>query len=217
MKAIPIIKATAVFLISLLISCDDILVEDISDKEVVLMAPANSVQIRKAEQILLWEAVAGATQYEVFVFSPDLASAKEIVIDTIVTKPTFLVRLPAASYEWCVKASNGAFETNLACHKLIVKEDLSERTVTLVSPPADHQNNKTTQHFLWNKVPGASQYNLIIVSPNLASANDVVVNTTISKNSFSWDLPVGDYEWCVTAMDDEESTPVACNKLEVTD
>lgn len=203
------------FILCLMAACSDILVEDISDEVVSIVAPADSVSTYDAEQLLLWDPVEGATEYELIIFTPDLARASSIVLDTVISQTSFRTALIPASYEWCVRAGNGAYSTVQTCHKLIVKEDLENGEVILLAP-ADALSTKTTkQTFLWTPVSGATEYHLTIVSPDLLAVERVVVDEVITKTSFRVELIPGQYEWCVTAGDGTKVTASVCRKLEI--
>jgi hypothetical protein len=209
---------TAIFLIvALMFSCEDIFVDDISSQEVTLIAPADSVNTHETNQLFLWEPIEGASKYQVTFFSPDRATAGAVVLDSTVNETSFKLSLDPASYEWCVSATNGVYSTVTSCHKLIISESLESKQIKLLAPADKLETSKSGQVFWWEPVSGATEYTLVVVSPSLLKLDQIVLDTAIAKTSFTKELEVGKYEWCVKASDGKVTTEMFCRTLEVVD
>lgn len=118
------------FLISVvfLSSCEEILeVQDISDEQVMLLAPADSTVVSRTTVNFTWNEVVEATNYHVQVAQPNFLEASQIVMDTLVAVdstylgPSFTKSLLDSSYEWRVKALNSDFETEYKTHSFTVQ------------------------------------------------------------------------------------------------
>ncbi|TDS20873.1 hypothetical protein DFQ03_0129 [Maribacter caenipelagi] len=101
-----------------LASCEEILeVPDISEEEVVLLAPSDSSVVTQTEINFTWQEVFEATSYHVQIAQPSFTNASQIVADTLVVVDSTYIgskitrTLLNNSYEWRVKAQNSDFET----------------------------------------------------------------------------------------------------------
>jgi len=104
--------------VGLLVSCDDVLVKNISDGKVLMRSPTDNYVTSTKLQTLWWEALDGATRYNLTIARPSLDSANSITLDTIVTKTNFTVTLPVGKAQWCVRAMNGSYETDYTCRSI---------------------------------------------------------------------------------------------------
>jgi hypothetical protein len=215
MRLINYNKAIIFFSITAIMSCEDIFVADIASSEVTLVAPADSADTYETMQMFLWEQVKGATEYNITLFSPDLATAGSVILDSVVVEPSFKVSLAPGAYEWCVKASNGFYTTRIACNKLVIKEGVGAKQVQLIAPADDSESSNAEQIFWWEPVSGAMEYTLIVVSPDLLTPNRVLLDTIIKKNLFIKELLIGEYEWCVKAGDGRTTTDMFCRTLKI--
>lgn len=112
------------FLITCLIitnvGCSAFFEEDISDKIVVLLVPADSVITSELTQIFLWEYIDGADHYNLQIVSPDFDTAEKLVLDTSLTRNQMQFTLYPDTFEWRVKAYNSAYSTFYTTNFLIV-------------------------------------------------------------------------------------------------
>jgi hypothetical protein len=202
-------------LVLLAIACEDIIVKSLADESVYLMAPADTAVSEVTNQIFIWKAVTGASQYHLTIYSPDAQHANAVLLDTVITRTSFSFKLSPTKYEWCVSAGNNTEMTLPTCRKLEVKESLSSREVILLSPAADLKTKDTVHTFWWSVVNGAAEYRLVVVSPDLADVRSIIKDTVISGTSLVMGLSARKYEWCVTAFDSKQTTDASCRKMEV--
>ena len=106
------------------VSCDDILVHDLSKDTVTLRTPADGYEGTKDQSVIFWwEELEGATKYELVVASPDITNPQLLALDTVVTKIQFsATAIPVGSYQWCVRGINSNYKTDLVCRSFNVKE-----------------------------------------------------------------------------------------------
>jgi len=102
-------------------SCDDIVIKDISDEEVTLLAPQDSAVFETGMYDFWWSPVEGVDGYQLVVASPTLKEANVLALDTTVAKQTFKYALPAGQYQWCVRAVNSGYHTNYSCRTITIK------------------------------------------------------------------------------------------------
>jgi hypothetical protein len=116
---------TLILLIGLLLSCEEIVTEEkITSETVVLLAPANDVTIGIKQEISFnWEALSGATSYQLQVAKPNFASAVQIKLDTLINETGFsLDSLPKNNYEWRVRALNSTYKTAYFSNEFVVEK-----------------------------------------------------------------------------------------------
>ncbi|MDB5122344.1 MAG: hypothetical protein JWP94_473 [Mucilaginibacter sp.] len=90
-------------------------------------------------------------------------------------------------------------------------DDIIEPSVTnsKVYPeaPADaFQSTSYTVNFWWDQVNHALSYRLQVVSPGFASPVNLVLDTVITRNKFTFNLSPGTYQWRVLAQNGSSQT-----------
>lgn len=97
---------------------------DISDEEIVLLAPANAVVFNTTDIInFSWEAVLNAENYTIQIATPNFQNAIEIIENEVVNSSSYSVsNLEAQTYEWRVKAQNSEYETDYTKQSFTVEE-----------------------------------------------------------------------------------------------
>lgn len=104
----------------------EVLEEDISGREVRIIAPADKVVLTAGEADFRWSAVTYATGYEFRVAAPSFAAAERIVADTVIRADSLArsygcrVELTEGAYEWNVRAFNGGYATPARTNRLTV-------------------------------------------------------------------------------------------------
>lgn len=104
----------------------EILEEDISSKQVQIVAPADQITLTAGKVDFRWKGITYATGYELTVVAPSFAAAERIVIDTVIWADTLDRRfgcrltLDQGEYEWCVTGFNGGYTTHNDVRSLTV-------------------------------------------------------------------------------------------------
>jgi len=83
--------------------------------------------------------------------------------------------------------------------KTFFEEDITNQTVKLLSPTTGTTTEIASQTFWWEKIDGASDYRLQVVTPSFNSAEDLVLDTLVSTDKFIAVLYPSIYEWRVRA------------------
>lgn len=108
-------------LLYLTTSCEDIINEEnISNKSIQLIAPANNVSLTAGEISFHWETQSGADRYNIQIATPNFTEAKQVLLDTIISKTNIKKSLGINNYEWRVKGLNSAYETNFTTQTFVV-------------------------------------------------------------------------------------------------
>ncbi len=105
-KIIFILMLTALFT-----TCEAILVEDISNQRVEILAPAEGTQLATGTITLNWQTLSNANSYHVQIATPGFTNATQILLDTTVTENRTSIALTTGTYQWRVRASNTAYAT----------------------------------------------------------------------------------------------------------
>ncbi len=152
---------------------------------------------------LSWNAVSGATSYEVAV--KDLAT-NQFVVDQFVSGTSYQASLPSGgSYVWNVDAINSAGHSNFSTPLYF----LTPASVSIPAVPGSTSPGTTSQSseptlsssavtLSWNAVSGATSYEVAV--KDLAT-NQFVVDQFVSGTSYQASLPSGgSYVWNVDAI-----------------
>ncbi|KAF2518528.1 hypothetical protein E0W68_09405 [Flavobacterium salilacus subsp. salilacus] len=191
--------------ILLLLSCEEILLEDdISDETVLLIAPADNAQFFSTSITFTWGAIENGTEYRIQIAKPDFNNPLQIIADSVVDTTSFTTQLGIGNYQWRVQGVNSGYETAFSTRSLTVvsNEDFQSNTVALTSPANNIITNTATQNLVWQSVLGATQYNLQILDSN----NNLVDEQDVTATSVSYTFSDGSYQWRVRATNGEQNT-----------
>ncbi|MBI5541223.1 MAG: hypothetical protein HY951_14250 [Bacteroidia bacterium] len=90
--------------------------------------------------------------------------------------------------------------------KDIIEEDLTGKTITIISPTNNLQTTTLSQTFMWEEVLGATSYNLQIVDSSFLAINHMVADTNVKTNKFTFTLYPGTFQWRVKAINGNSET-----------
>ncbi len=195
-------------------SCEEVLFEeDLSDKTIVLIAPADSTTVRNTSVTFSWEEVDQATEYRLQIAQPGFENAAQIVLDSAVTATTFSTTLVRNEYEWRVRAQNSGTATPYATASFTVveSEDFSARQVLLVTPENNAITNETSSELQWQSVSDATLYRVQL----LDSSNEIIQEEITTETSVSLTFPEGVTRWQVRAENNTQSTLYTTRTLTV--
>lgn len=91
--------------------CDDILEEDITDEEVMILSPGDSITLDKNPISFQWDPVQGAVNYRLQVAEPDFIQAERLILDTLLESTRIALPVEVGKYQWRIKAENSAYST----------------------------------------------------------------------------------------------------------
>lgn len=105
-----------------IVSCEDIIgVENISSKNVLILAPKDKTILMITDVNLSWDAVPEAEQYNVQVALPNFNMASQIILDTVTASTSFFKTLNSGDYQWRVRAENSAFKTSYTTQNFTIE------------------------------------------------------------------------------------------------
>jgi len=99
--------------------------------------------------------------------------------------------------------------------KTFFEEDISNQTVKLLSPSSRTGTEIASQTFWWEKVEGASDYRLQIVTPSFELTETLILDTLIPEDKFLVTLYPSKYEWRVRAENSAWQTQWTKDQLQI--
>jgi hypothetical protein len=91
---------------------------DLSDSVVSLLTPSDGLTLDRGDVVFWWEAVEGATSYELLILAPDFTNPTKIVFEATMEELREQVTLDSGSYQWGVKAINEQSESQYSVRSL---------------------------------------------------------------------------------------------------
>jgi uncharacterized protein YegP (UPF0339 family) len=204
-------------------ACEEVLFEeDLTNKEVILLAPSENAIITDSIVNFSWNTLQGAFEYQLQVATPNFSTSTQIVFDSTLVdtinsnSQQLLLLLTDNDYEWRVRAFNGSSQTEYFTNPFSVQtevfvEDISNETVTLVAPSDNSTLDIREITFTWEEVEFAEEYTLQIATPDFTNPTQVVVDTITAQTSSRHSLENGSYEWRVKAQNSASETSFSTN------
>ncbi len=93
--------------------------------------------------------------------------------------------------------------------------DLTDKKVTLLSPPDKFETTKASWQFKWEPVDFADKYNIQISTPGFKYPEHLILDTTISSSHLDYTLFPAEFEWRVKAINNSYETYYSVFKLTV--
>lgn len=193
-----------IFLIFGIYCCQDIFEEDITDKEVFLLAPSDSVSSTIFEHTFRWEPVEGATNYEFQLVSPSFDYIENYILDTNLSSERFDYTLYPDTFQWAVRAYNGSSSTDYFAYTLIIDSSNVIGDISLVSPVPNYVTNDSSIQFKWLEHIFADYYIIRIDLDEAIFALGTVddgVTYSIPNDNYT-EIVEGSYQWQVTGFND---------------
>lgn len=88
----------------------------------------------------------------------------------------------------------------------IIEPSISKKSVQAEAPADLYQSTNYTINFWWDEVDNALSYHLQVVTPSFSSPGSLVLDTIVKKNTFSFTLNPGNYQWRVLAQNGSSQT-----------
>lgn len=93
------------------VTCSDILEEDISNLSLKVNSPKDSIVFNAGEVIFWWEPMTGASGYEIIVGSPSFDSLQTLILDSLLLETKIAANFSPGRYEWMVRGRNSGYES----------------------------------------------------------------------------------------------------------
>lgn len=198
-------------LVPMLFSCEDIMEEDITDDIVHLVSPINQQEITSNVVNFQWQAIKGADDYRIQIFSSNQA----MVLDSLVGNNIAVFPMAPGNYQWRVRGENFAYTSSYSftsTFSVVETDDLTNQQVILSSPNVNYYKSNSLT-FTWQSINVAEKYNFELVNVTngqtlVHQVPDLVTNTLTLNNTILADD--AEYQWRVMALNSlPSSTPFA--------
>lgn len=200
-------KIILLLLTILVLSCEDIFEEDISDDTVETISPKDSTKIESNVVNFQWNNLDGAKKYRLQVLDEN----KTLVIDSLVTKTNLNCPLLSGKYQWQVRGENFAYESqysNPSTFSMVVSNDLSNQQVVLSSPDNNVYKNTSNVTLKWQKLSAATSYTIEVLntttSESVYTAENIVENSIVLSNTHI--KKDANYQWKVRGVNSTSQT-----------
>jgi len=94
---------------------------------------------------------------------------------------------------------------NYSCEE-VLEPSLESKKVISLAPVDNLISVNASQTFYWETLQGATKYQLQIVSPRFDSIVQLISDTSILINQFTFSLAKGNYQWRVRAINNSTSS-----------
>ncbi|MFI5161251.1 MAG: hypothetical protein ACHQHN_08230 [Sphingobacteriales bacterium] len=88
----------------------------------------------------------------------------------------------------------------------IIEPSIIKSQVILEAPASQYQSTSYTVNFWWDQVDHALSYRLQVVNPSFAAPGNLVLDTVIKSNKFTYNLSPGGFQWRVLAQNGSSQT-----------
>jgi len=196
---------------TLLMACDDILEEDISNDTVQIISPLSETVIQGNNVQFNWNELDGADTYRIQIINDQQVNT----LDSLVTSNSFSYVLSSGNYRWRVRGENFAYDSSYsfpADFSVETSNDLSNQIVSLQTPSVDFYTNDSNLLFTWTSVENADDYTLELLK-NLNGLQTIFQEENITTTNYSPNIELlnedSEYIWKIKAVNDMSETPFA--------
>jgi len=206
----------------IIIRCDDILEEDISNESVNLIHPKSNDTINGNAVQFRWDYVQGAEDYRIEVKNIE---SNTIILDSLVQEAIFDFTIDPGSYSWSVRGENFAYATPFAQDEefsVITSSDLTRQTVKLLTPANESFLKEKNIELSWERVSEATFYDIKISEVVDNKVGDVVFDNKgenivgTSINLTNNDLPKdGRYQWEIKAGNESSNSDFFVSRFSI--
>ena len=219
-----------VSIVCLYSACDDIIeVNDISNSEVMILAPKEGSIVTSNTINFNWEGVEDATGYNIQIAQPTFENAFQILLDSLIEQDTLgfsrtnlNYKLLNGNYQWRIKAHNSGYSSNYYSFSFSVAGDENADIIPpnipqLVAPINNSTQDETSVVFTWTRedVSGTAERDSIYIYTD-QNLQTLKIKGLGANKSYTTTLSANTYYWIVKAFDaSNESDASATFKLTI--
>jgi hypothetical protein len=197
------------------ISCEDILEEDITNDIINPISPTEGTVVESNIVNFQWNILDGADNYRVQLFDNNGV----IVLDSVVSQTNLTHPVSSGDYKWRVRGENFGYQSTYSLpvsFSVIESTNLTTQQVILSSPSNSFYTNTNSINLAWQDLAPADTYNIEII--NVTNGSSIVyqqsgiANTVLNLSNmvFSTD---GEYIWKVKAVNTTSATPFSSRTI----
>lgn len=196
-------------------ACTEIFEEDISDKQIEILAPADNLVTTQISLQFWWDEIEDANGYQIQIVSPNFDNVLDLVEDSIVTGDQFVKQFSPGNYEWRIRGVNSETETDFVYRSFQIDSttNLSAFNLDILSPIDNYASQNLTETFIWEDIYNADYYMFRIFDDgSLLQDPD-----SISESQTSFTFPEeGVYTWQVNAFNEGSGTNTGWSERTIT-
>ncbi|MCB0395292.1 MAG: hypothetical protein KDD36_01485 [Flavobacteriales bacterium] len=200
-------------------ACKDFFEEDITNKQVKIIAPTDKLKSKNRENLFLWEEVKGALSYHLQVVHPSFDSIVEFAVDSLIQADRVtLVLNQGREYQWRLRAENGSSYTPYVYRTLTIDStnDISTQIVKLLSPDDKYISDTTTLEFSWRSIAGANTYTIEFAKPDFSKPQNVQNSYNTTDTTFVYTFKSdGAHSWRVLGRNDTYNSGYSVRTLTI--
>jgi hypothetical protein len=96
-----------------------------------------------------------------------------------------------------------------------IEKDLQNESINIITPANNSKISSSTVTFWWDKVEGALEYNVQVVSPSFDQVQRLWADSIVSGNKIMFSLVPGNFEWRVNAVNGSSGTEFAAASFSI--
>lgn len=196
-------------------ACDEIEEGDLTNKEVHVISPSDSIHSTDASINFYWDLMDEATGYRLQVVTPNFQNTQSLIVDTLCPDNQFTLAVPPGVYQWRIRPENNSSFGNFVTRTIFIDStfDLSNQEIILQSPLNLAKLNSEAIDFTWFELYNASQYSWLIKNNDWSGSLIVPEIITTETNLSLANLPEGQFSWGVRGESNTSNTPYTYRTL----
>ena len=188
-------------------SCDDIIEEDITNDNVIIISPTSNQTITGNSVQFSWQTLDGADNYRI-----QINNNQASLLDTLVSGTTFNFGLNSGDYSWRIKGENFAYKTDYTFpinFSVQASDDLTTQMVILNTPSNNIYSNIINTIYTWESIETADFYEFELIK-NTTTSQTIYQESNITSTSITLNTALfnedAEYQWKVKAHNSTSST-----------
>ncbi|RED45644.1 fibronectin type III domain-containing protein [Seonamhaeicola aphaedonensis] len=195
-------------LLGLILSCDDILEDEITDDNIQIVFPLEGNIIEGNVVQFSWRPIEGADNYRIQIIKRN----QVLEVDSLITQNTFQYTLNPGTYQWRVRGENFAYQTAFTfpvVFSSVASDDLTDQSIVLLSPSEQIYTNNIINFFSWEKLANTTSYRFELIK-KLAGEQTIFQETNITTENITVKHSLFDedaeYIWKVKGLNESSET-----------
>lgn len=201
------------------ISCDDIIISDVEDVELLVISPTDGAVIETNTVNFIWEREIDVERYQLQLVRPDFNTIQNFLVDTFLFDNKFVSEsLTDGTYTWRLRAWSGEEFSEYTTNTFRIDGGvLIETAEVILDAPSNEAVIKNAEvNFSWDEIQDAQGYRLQIARPSFLSGAEVIEDTLITQLNYTFSgFFFGDYEWRVRGELDGATSPYTTRSFSI--
>ncbi|MCD8185087.1 MAG: hypothetical protein LUD68_01090 [Rikenellaceae bacterium] len=191
----------------LMLGCDELMVKDISNKQLALISPTPQAVLSDGRITFSWEEAEFVDYYRLTLAASSSGSLEGALVDSLLegTRFTLTETLAAGAYEWRLQGYNAEYRTPVrtSTFRVQTSRDISGQSVSVLSPVEGVAVYSQPVTFAGESLSGALLYRIWVASPAFDGAQQILAEETLEETLYRMELPDGAYQWRIQACNED--------------